>query len=672
MKYLRLSPKLKKYLLSALIPLAISTGLFFIVKGPITHVFEYNVDEGIKSMTSLLMLKGFSLYSKIYSDQPPLFTAILAWWFKLFGPSIYHGRILILIFSFIFLWAFYQTIKHAWGQFCGFTAVIFLLLSSLYLRLGISIMRGTVSLSLAILSIYCITLYKKSCSKYLLVLSGVFFALSLQAKLITAFLIPLIVFEIIQAEWINLGDKKLRRFLPSLLLWSGSLLAVSLVFFAIFFHFNFPLVIQRLIQPHLRKLTVPNCDFFLIWQLILSDYDIALLALMGIILLIRQKKWQFLFPALWTGTALAALTIYKPIWEHYYTIVSIPICWLAAISFSQFFAGMRNKKNFSYWLTAAIIILTILKMPGKYSRMLESIHVETPPEKHEIVDLLLKYKKDIRWIFTDRPIFAFYVHILVPPELALIEKKRDFINKTDQTYLIDKLEEYKPEVILLTKLKYLAPTAIAYIKNNYTLLYKLTPHYHYVDETNAPPIEKELFMKLTNYFLNLKEHFNQIEFFRPKPDYKYFYRLLTKDQQFEAAYFLAGSLDGSIASESANSILPFTQSENGKFRLKSYDEVAKKWTENFPDQSVSFFAYQYFKKVFKIWEGEQGKSAVSVSTISRLKSLRGTILSDMERGEVIHSFNPRRNPPTFYEKRSYEIVFYIRKDTIKPADSILR
>ncbi len=82
-----------------------------IIKPPLSQTFEYIPDEGFNLMKSSLFLKGYLLYKEIWSDQPPLFTVILSYWLKLFGLSVYHGRILILIFSTILLWAFYQIIK---------------------------------------------------------------------------------------------------------------------------------------------------------------------------------------------------------------------------------------------------------------------------------------------------------------------------------------------------------------------------------------------------------------------------------------------------------------------------------------------------------------------------------------------------------------------------------
>ncbi|MBL7197408.1 MAG: glycosyltransferase family 39 protein [Candidatus Omnitrophica bacterium] len=306
--------------------------IIFLITVSIKQAFEYDFDEGHNLIRFFLFAKGFSFYEQIWNDHPPLFTLILSYWFKLFKPSVYHARILVLLFSGILLWAFYQTIKNLWGHLCGFTAILLLLLSEIYIRLSISVMICLPSLSMAMLSIYCITLYKKSQLKHLLVLSGIFIALSLQIKLFTVFLIPIIALEIVYAK---------KRVLFSLLLWLGSFLAVYLAITIRFFHFNFSLMINQLLLPHLRQITIAGPNFSTLWEMILADYDIALLALMGIILLIRQKKWQLFFPVWWLTIALIILMLWRPIWEHYYPLISIPMCWLAAIGVVYSFKIIR-------------------------------------------------------------------------------------------------------------------------------------------------------------------------------------------------------------------------------------------------------------------------------------------------------------------------------------------
>jgi len=399
----------------------------------VEQTFIYDPDEGYESIKAVLLLKGFSLYHQIWSDQPPLFTIILAFWFKLFGFSIYAGRLLVFIFSILLLWTFYHILKNLHSRICAWAGVIFLSLSTIYLRLSVSVMAGIPSLFLVMASIYCLILYRESHSRSLLILSATLFALSLQIKFFTIFLLPLFVLEIIFSYPKNGKSNSL----PSILLWLGGVLAVYLAVFFIFFRFNFTEAARQLFLPHLKQPNVPCSNFSLIAKMMITDYDIILLALIEIILIIKQRKWQFLLPVLWLASALIILMVWRPVWYHYYLLISIP-----------------------------------LRIPHKYTGMLESLEGKTFPSQTAVVRELLKYKPYTRWIVTDNPIFAFYANIRVIPELAVISHKRNFIDENSQDFFLRILNKYRPELILLNKPYFYGSKIISYIKKNYTNVYQ--------------------------------------------------------------------------------------------------------------------------------------------------------------------------------------------------------
>lgn len=489
----------------------------FLINSAAKSAFEYDYDEGTNLIESSLFLKGFPLYTAIFSDQPPLFTVILSFWLKLFGPSAYQARLLTLVFSAILLWAFYQTINNLEGRFCALVAVIFLILSAIYIRLSISVMIGLPAFSFALLSILCLTYYIKLRLRRLLLLSGIFMALSLQIKFSTAFLIPIIIVEIMLAQKKNhagslktVFDTNSKRpakqhaicaflyhpryscLVSPLFLWTAGLLITYFLISLIFFNFNFSLLNQQLFGFHLAKpaVTFNSFDFGImyIYKVIFRDYDFCLLAIIGIILLIKDKKWRFFIPVSWLILAYIILLKWRPVWYHYYLFISIPLCWLAAISFSEFFKapGLFKKKGRLYWITAGLIIITIFNLPFKYAEILKEINIGTVRQEYTALEIMSKYKKHTRWIVTDRPIFAFLGSMLVPPELAVIGDKRNFISGAAQDYFIVKLEKYKPEQILLSRSNFFGAEVLTYIENKYTNIYsaKIPERFYYYANFN--------------------------------------------------------------------------------------------------------------------------------------------------------------------------------------------
>lgn len=446
-----------------------------LLKAPIKQVFEYDTDEGTALMKTQLYLRGFSLYNEIWDDQPPLLTVMLSSCLNFFGPSAYPARILILFFSALLLWALYLIITSENGSLCAFIALIFLILSTGYLRLSLSIMPAIPSLSFALLSIYYAICFKKQHFNRLLILSGIFMAISLQTKLITAFLIPIILLEILRAEKTNsdISKKQTCLFTP-VIFWLIGFITIYIAIAIIFFRFNLDLFYQQLIMPHLARLSAGRNDFSVIWKRIFIDYDIAILALISAITF-RKNKSCYL-PILWLISISLILFIYKPIWHHYYLLMALPLCWLAAISFSKFFQtdtfkSLFRQKNIWRGLLACLVGLTILRIPAKYHQMLESVKNQPSLEERKITTLLAKHKKHTRWLITDRPIFAFYGKILVPPELALISSKRIQAENFTQDYLRAILKKYEPELVLFARFAAYEKKILPYIEKDYLKIY---------------------------------------------------------------------------------------------------------------------------------------------------------------------------------------------------------
>ncbi len=474
----------KKTILISLLCLIAVAAIGFFTKSPIEHAFEYNTDEGINLIKSTLLMNGFSLYKEIFNDQPPLLPLILSFLFKLFGTSICLARCLILIFSVLLLLAFHKTIRIKNGFFCSCIAVLFLILSNRYIRLSVSVMIGIVSVSFAMLSIMYLTIHKKFHNNRFLILSGILMALSLQTKLFTVFLIPIIISEIILNKKFYYNNTKTKEGIFSpIILWSISLISVYLLITIYFFNFNLQLFIDQQIKPHLAAYAVKKNSLSTKIGITLADYDIIALAVIGVLLILKQKNRHCFLLISWLAFGGLLLANHHPFWGHHYLLISPPICWLAAITFTHFFKNnsslslfkKRKSSNLSFynssillnWITGVVILLTIFRLPFKFAHGVESIWKDTNARNNKTVELLLKYKKNTNWIVTDRPIFAFYADMLIPPELAFTSTKRNFNDKENQKYFINKIKEYTPEIILLNRLHFYGPNIIPYIETKY-------------------------------------------------------------------------------------------------------------------------------------------------------------------------------------------------------------
>ncbi len=458
-------------------------GLFIsglILFPPIKETFEYNPDEGLDAMKASLWLKGFSLYKQIWSDQPPLFTVMLAGWFKIFGASFYHGRILVLLFMGLLLWTFHQTIRLRQGGFCAWCACVFLVLSVSFLRLGSSIMLGLPSWALAMTAVYLLAVYKKNRSDLCLFLSGLFMALSLQTKFSPAFLLPAILLELKEPGGPGISSSKnpLHGLLPAFFWLIITAFFYSVIAF-VFFYPDLSLFAEQLFKPHMARLDLPKNDLLVIGRMLSQDIDIALWALAGIMINLRRKNSEITLPFLWLCLSVAVLAVYRPIWDHYYLFLSLPLSWLAGTGVVSLMAesaangqaaarpALKKARAPIKIFIAALVLLSIAAVPLKFIRTKNSLWGETNAGQREILKLISGQKERVSWIATDMPGYAFYSGMPVPPEIAVATVKRRFANGLSGELFIRTLQKYRPELILLGEFQDYPLAVMSYINENY-------------------------------------------------------------------------------------------------------------------------------------------------------------------------------------------------------------
>src|SRR4029453_15869881 len=77
-----------------------------------SRIYEFGPDEGFNLMKAALVASGFSLYSEIWSDQPPVLTFILASVQRVFPFDVKAARAVVLAFSGLLLWSLFCSIRR--------------------------------------------------------------------------------------------------------------------------------------------------------------------------------------------------------------------------------------------------------------------------------------------------------------------------------------------------------------------------------------------------------------------------------------------------------------------------------------------------------------------------------------------------------------------------------
>lgn len=462
---------------------------FFVSMLPLFRYFaplEIDPDEGINVMKAMLLVRGYPLYQEIWSDQPPLFTYLLSVTFHLFGFNISVARCAVLSLSCFLLWGSWHFLNTLKGPAYAFLGCFLIVLLPDYATLSISVMVGLPALTFAIVSLSTLARWHAGRANFWLILSALALSISVLTKAFTGFLAPILVLGLLASEFARKQNVTWRTKAWPAILWSLVFTGTTVTLLVILVT---PENLPQFFTTHLAARNTPQLQqFALISLLNQSRYTqaILLLALLGSILMIRQQKWLVLYPLAWSVTAFILLLNHAPVWYHHHFLITIPAAMLAACAIHEIvrwiptFAhsttiSFKRLFIFILFLLGAVPVVALqasnlLKLCILSSQTLHSASYKAMvAEELEPVTEMNRYKSQIHWVVTDRPLYAFRAGLLVPPNLAVISWKRLVTGSLTEQEILDTIRTIRPGYILLTRFNW--PLIQGYLVDHYRLIY---------------------------------------------------------------------------------------------------------------------------------------------------------------------------------------------------------
>ena len=489
--------------------------LFLIMVGgamPIAQNFAFDPDEGIELVKVVLYNQGYTLYDQIWNDQPPLLTLALASWLKVFGPSIVAARLLTTVFATILVSAFLGSLRLCVGLGPALLGTLGLCLTMNFLRLSVSVMRGIPALALAMVAIYLLLRVTSSQTQperdqhrqpivplptLSVLASGICFGLALQFKFYILMLLPACLLHLVcgitgQDRWPFKAPPK-RRWWAGLL-WlvacGGTTLWVGLL--------TRMWDWQQLMGAHFHQTAQSLMEHKPGWQVLLTflvqDFDYSLLAAVGTWRLFKQHHHWPLLPLVWLVTVWLALMFYRPLWYHYYPMLSLPITWLAVYGITpctpwwqEWRQRQQQRKSVQTVspsppsprsplakLTARLVVLSIALAPIKVAitGVKSYFFVKDSAGAFALVRHMQAFGPQTRWVVTDLPMLAFHAQLKVPPELVVFSSKRIGSGNLSPAYILQVMERYTPEQVVFSPERYQQPLLKAYLDRHYVPHYK--------------------------------------------------------------------------------------------------------------------------------------------------------------------------------------------------------
>jgi hypothetical protein len=438
---------------------------------PISNPAEFDTDEGVNLMKALLVSRGHALYTEIWSDQPPGLTLLLAETIRIFGASVDVARVLVLLFSALLIWSFFQTVRISTSRVAALLGVLLLLFSAWYVRLSIAVMVGLPALALAMLSTYLFLLSRSRARSPFLLASGLTLALAMQTKLLAGILAPvLLAYALFVADVEVRQPVNWRRRVLDGTLWSGSLL----ISFAVVGAFSRSFDLSQLVQPHLgsgARSAFGGDNLPAIGGLLLREIGLLPFALAGIICSLREGRKIVWLPLGWCLVALAFLIYEKPLWYHHVTALTLPLAWLGALGAGAWVGALR--KGNPAWkfspgsppsgarsvllVAAAGIVCLYLLFFSPFTarpRVLGELSGLAPSYDEQVAAFIRQgYAGQPGWVFTDRPIYAFRAGLSVPPPSTVLTVKRMRSAGVSDREMAAVIESYRPELVVLERFR---------------------------------------------------------------------------------------------------------------------------------------------------------------------------------------------------------------------------
>lgn len=443
--------------------------------------FKADSDEGINLMKAMLVDHGYSLYKDIWSDQPPLFTHLLATLFRFMGYHVGFSRFLVLLFSAMLLWAGGRFLHQVWDRQTSILGMVLFLFLPGYLGLSAAVMIGLPSIAFAMVALWAIVEWHSSRKYPWLILSALFMGFSVLTKLFLVFLGPVICLGLLAGEYFYSG----RKLKPSILLppfiW-GVIFSLILISAGIFWvgidHLN------QLWESHLAATDLYTLDSrYRINHYLGNALAFVVLGLIGIIDAFKTRKWLALYALAWALLAYLLLLNHYPVWSHHQLYVTIPIVLLSAAPVAGAIRALwnlgRQKISCSPALTLQIITLLCVfaVLLNRLPETVRRFNFTTPwkPESglgtlnQKLMDDISTYKDQTNWMVTDVLMYAFRRGLMVPPELAVFSSKRLATGELNESQIIHVIETYQPEQVMIGRFD--LPDVIDYLEENYVHVY---------------------------------------------------------------------------------------------------------------------------------------------------------------------------------------------------------
>jgi len=450
---------------------------------PFREKLQFDTDEGLNLMRSMLVTMGHPLYLEVSSDQPPLFTQILGFLFRFTGFEVNPARLLVLLFSTLLAWSAARFLQLTSGWLAALFFLPVILITPRYLDLSMSVLIGLPSISLAVVSLFLVMLWHRDKKTIWLVLSGIVLALSVLIKLFTGYIAPILLIGITLSTYLDERERGPSwKTLRPALIWGTCFAGVGILLGLMLVGLK---NVGAIIIPHV---TASSSEEFQSGGNPLNSFlqpaiPLLILSAFGVLISLYKRNWFTLYPLSWAILSYILFSFHSPVFYHHQLMVTVPAALCAAMGLGDgisYLFELRKLPDIVYIqnLLGVIALISFVFTFNHYLPELDSELMNKPrfdnftlkatAGKLKVLETMNQYADQTNWIVTDMPMYAFRVHKPVPPVLATFSLKRLETGSLTEDDILTAMQEYKPEQVMMARFE--IPRLETYLKEHYTLV----------------------------------------------------------------------------------------------------------------------------------------------------------------------------------------------------------
>lgn len=433
--------------------LGLAVGGVFYLAWEIAHLgnFQYNAsiyplddaDEWRYTACSRLVEHGYSMFTQVFSAQPPLLFASLAAGMRVFGDSITGARGVEILFGLVCVIA---TVALAWmltGPVAAGASGALLAVSPLFLVYSRAIEAEGPMMALTTVSLALAVAFRRSRLTILPILGGLALAAAVLFKLFA-------LEAIAPAIWILwLPDDRGLSFRSI-----GSFLASALVPVAASFLLISPAAQwNQVITMHRQaaSATLPGLlpPLQILRDLAGVDAGLVVLAVAGLLTLAVLGVWDdLIFLLLWVGGTAVMLLAFRPLFPHHAVILLSGLAVCAGVAVTVLVEQIRSHR----WLAAAPLAAVVLAYLALAPRIAHADrHVLVPglsPSNVQVAAFIRGHSAPGSIVASDNPAPADLAGRLVPPPLCDLSNVRFQTGYATTPELIRATRDYRASLVV--------------------------------------------------------------------------------------------------------------------------------------------------------------------------------------------------------------------------------